>query len=85
MDKRAPLFRWVPMAVGIVKWFDFKIGFGFVVHDDGQDVFIHFSVIEGEGFRRLRDGEKVEYEVVKGPKGLSATRVRRLVGPESPQ
>ena len=66
------------MPVGVVKWFDCRKGFGFVVHDDGQDVFIHFSVIEGDGFRRLREGGKVEYDVVDGVKGLSATRVRRL-------
>ena len=70
------------MPVGIVKSFDLGMGFGFVVADDGQDVFIHFSVIEGEGFRRLSEGERIEYEIVKGPKGLSATRVRRLEGPE---
>ena len=66
------------MPVGIVKWFDCKKGFGFVVDDAGQDVFIHYTVIEGEGFRRLRDGERIEYEVTQGPKGLSAIHVRRL-------
>ena len=66
------------MPMGTVKWFDCKNGFGFVVDDAGQDIFVHFSVIEGDGFRRLFDGEKVEYDVGQGPKGLSALRVRRL-------
>jgi len=70
------------MPIGIVKWFDCKMGFGFVVHDDGQDVFVHHSVIAGDGFRGMCAGEKVEYDVVQRKKGLSATRVRRLVGPE---
>ena len=69
------------MAVGTVKWFDCKKGFGFVLDDQGQDVFVHYTVIEGEGFRRLRDGEKVEYDVTQGPKGLCATRVRRTEVP----
>ena len=66
------------MPVGIVKWFDSKKGFGFVVDGDGPDVFVHYSVIEGDGFRRLREGEKVEYEVMPGPKGLAASKLRRL-------
>lgn len=63
---------------GKVKWFDVKKGFGFIINPDGKDVFVHFSVIEAEGFRVLKDGEEVEYEEVAGPKGLSATAVRRL-------
>lgn len=63
---------------GKVKWFDVKKGFGFIINPDGKDVFVHFSVIEAEGFRVLKDGEEVEYEEVAGPKGLSATTVRRL-------
>jgi len=66
------------MPVGKVKWFDCKKGFGFIVDDQGEDVFVHYRVIEGDGFRRLRDGEPVEYETTRGPKGLTATRVRRL-------
>jgi CspA family cold shock protein len=66
------------MPQGTVKWFDSKKGFGFVLNDDGKDVFVHFSSIEGEGFRSLKDGEKVEFEEVAGPKGLSATNVKRL-------
>ena len=66
------------MPVGTVKWYDCKKGFGFIIDASGEDVFAHFTVIEGEGFRRLFDGEQVEYEVVRGPKGLQALRVKRL-------
>ena len=66
------------MSIGTVKWFDSKKGFGFILNGEGKDVFVHFSSIEGDGFRSLRDGEKVEYEQVEGAKGLSAKDVRRL-------
>jgi len=66
------------MPTGTVKWFDSKKGFGFIVNPDGKDVFVHFSVIEGEGFRSLKDGEHVEYEEVQGEKGLLAKGVKRL-------
>ena len=66
------------MPSGTVKWFDSKKGFGFIVNDQGQDVFVHFSSIEGEGFRSLKDGEIVEYEQVTGAKGLSAQKVKRV-------
>jgi CspA family cold shock protein len=65
------------MSSGSVKWFDSKKGFGFIVGPAGQDVFVHFSSIEGDGFRSLRDGELVEYELIEGEKGLSAQHVRR--------
>jgi cold shock protein len=65
------------MLSGPVKWFDSKKGFGFIVGPEGQDVFVHFSVIEGDGFRSLKDGELVEYEVATGTKGLSAQHVKR--------
>lgn len=72
------------MPTGTVKWFDSKKGFGFIVNPQGTDVFVHFSSIEGEGFRSLKDGEKVEYQQVTGAKGLSAQTVRRLgVGPKT--
>lgn len=64
---------------GTVKWFDSKKGFGFIVDAQGRDVFVHFSSIEGEGFRALKDGEHVDYEEYTGDKGLSAKTVRRLV------
>jgi CspA family cold shock protein len=68
---------------GTVKWFDSKKGFGFILSPEGKDVFVHFSCIEGDGFRALRDGERVSYEQVQGAKGLLARRVRR--GEASPR
>ena len=68
-----------PAAVcrGTVKWFDSKKGFGFILNPQGQDVFVHFSSIEGDGFRVLKDGERVSFEQLTGEKGLLARRVRR--------
>lgn len=68
------------MPMGKVKWFNDQKGFGFITPDDGggQDILVHHSVIEGEGYKTLDDGEAVEYEAETGPKGLKATRVRRL-------
>lgn len=66
------------MAEGRVKWFNDKKGFGFIQADDGQEVFVHFSAIEGQGFKSLSEGDKVSFEVEKGPKGPQATRVKRL-------
>jgi CspA family cold shock protein len=67
------------MATGKIKWFNDQKGFGFISADDGRDIFVHHTVIEGEGFKTLLDGESVEYESETGPKGIKATRVRRLV------
>ncbi len=67
------------MPRGPVKWFDSKKGFGFIVSPEGEDVFVHFSSIEGDGFRSLKDGETVDYELVRSDKGLSAQHVKRLV------
>jgi CspA family cold shock protein len=66
------------MPTGTVKWFDSKKGFGFLLNAEGKDVFVHFSSIEGDGFRSLKDGETVEYTQEEGPKGLLAKNVRRL-------
>ena len=65
------------MVKGTVKWFDSKKGFGFILNAEGQDVFVHFSCIEGDGFRSLREGEQVEYEPGHGSKGPMAQKVRR--------
>ena len=66
------------MVVGTVKWFDCKKGYGFLLDEQGNEVFVHYSIIEGDGFRRLRDGEQVEFENTRGPKGFLATKVRRI-------
>lgn len=65
------------MLTGVVKWFNDAKGFGFIEHTSGQDVFVHYSVIEWDGFKTLKDGENVEYELKEGQKGLHAAIVRR--------
>jgi CspA family cold shock protein len=65
------------MASGKVKWFDNKKGFGFIVEETGQDVFVHHSAILGQGFKTLNEGEVVEFEVVESNKGLKAQNVQR--------
>jgi len=67
------------MPTGKVKWFDPKKGYGFILGDEGQDVFVHYTSIVGEGFRALKDGETVDYELIEGDKGLQA---RNVVRPE---
>jgi CspA family cold shock protein len=62
---------------GVVKWFNDAKGFGFIEHTSGRDVFVHYSVITTEGFKTLKDGETVEYELKEGPKGLQASKVLR--------
>lgn len=66
------------MASGKVKWFNDAKGYGFIMRDDGRDVFVHYTSILGEGFRSLDQGQLVEYEEGEGPKGLYALRVQRL-------
>lgn len=67
------------MATGTVKWFTYSKGFGFITQDaGGEDLFVHFSDIQSSGFKSLAEGQKVEYEVVEGPKGKQASNVRPL-------
>lgn len=63
---------------GVVKWFDPRKGFGFIIGPDGQDIFVHFSVIEGDGFRVLKDGSHVRYDANSSEKGWKATKVSRV-------
>jgi CspA family cold shock protein len=60
---------------GVVKWFNDAKGFGFITTSEGEDVFVHFSAIQGSGFRSLQEGAEVEFEITRGPKGLQATNV----------
>ncbi|MBC7341060.1 MAG: cold shock domain-containing protein [Clostridia bacterium] len=63
---------------GKVKWFNEKKGYGFITKDDGSDVFVHFSAIQGEGFKTLDEGQEVEFDIVEGPRGPQAANVVRL-------
>ena len=65
------------MPVGTVKWFDAKKGYGFILNESGTDVFVRYSSIQGDGFRSLSDGDKVEFEQLESNKGLQAQNVRR--------
>ncbi|MFH0902446.1 MAG: cold-shock protein [Pseudomonadota bacterium] len=66
------------METGTVKWFNDSKGYGFISREGGEDVFVHHSAIETEGFRSLAEGQKVSFELVRGPKGLQAANVRSL-------
>jgi cold shock protein len=64
------------VATGVVKWFNPEKGFGFISQEDGPDVFVHFSAIEGAGYRNLEENQKVEFDVTQGQKGPQASNVR---------
>ncbi len=65
------------MAQGTVKWFNDAKGYGFITQEGGEDVFVHFKAIQAQGFKSLAEGDRVEFEVTKGPKGLQAANVRK--------
>ena len=65
------------MAQGSVKWFNDAKGYGFISQENGEDVFVHFSAIQAQGFKSLAEGDRVEFEVTNGPKGLQAANVRK--------
>jgi CspA family cold shock protein len=66
------------METGVVKWFNSSKGYGFITRDEGEDIFVHYRSIEGEGFKTLEEGDKVEFEVGEGPKGLQANKVKKI-------
>jgi CspA family cold shock protein len=63
---------------GKVKWFNAEKGFGFIEREEGEDVFVHFSAIQGEGFKTLEEGQSVEFDIVEGNRGLQAANVARI-------
>ncbi len=66
------------MEKGVVKWFNGAKGFGFIQRESGEDVFVHYKAISGEGYKTLNEGDKVEFDVEKGPKGLQASNVKKV-------
>ena len=66
------------MATGTVKWFNDAKGFGFITQEGGEDVFVHYSAAQAQGFKSLAEGDRVEFEVTRGPKGLQAANVRKV-------
>jgi CspA family cold shock protein len=66
------------MAQGQVKWFNDAKGYGFITQEGGEDVFVHYSAIQAQGFKSLAEGDRVEFEVTRGPKGLQSANVRKV-------
>ena len=77
-QKLSRIRRILVMQQGTVKWFNAKKGYGFISDEQGNDVFVHFSALNMDGFKELKDGEKVEFEVIDGDKGPQAANVSRL-------
>lgn len=65
------------MTKGVVKWFNDKKGYGFIMRDEGEDVFVHFSSIQGEGYKTLNEGQEVTFDIIEGGKGPQAANVTR--------
>jgi CspA family cold shock protein len=75
------VWRWLGehcMPTGTVKWFDDRKGYGFIAREGAEDIFVHFSAIQGNGFKTLSEGEEVEFEIATGPKGTQAVNVRKM-------
>jgi CspA family cold shock protein len=66
------------VATGKVKWFNNTKGYGFIQQEDGTDIFVHFSAIQGEGYKTLDEGQPVQFEITQGPKGLQAANVLKV-------
>jgi len=66
------------METGTVKWFNSSKGYGFIAREEGEDVFVHYNAIEGEGYKTLDEGDRVQFEIEQGPKGLQASKVSKI-------
>ncbi|MFQ5651049.1 MAG: cold-shock protein [bacterium] len=66
------------METGTVKWFNSSKGYGFITREEGEDVFVHYKAIEGDGYKSLEEGDQVQFEIGEGPKGLQATNVTKI-------
>jgi CspA family cold shock protein len=66
------------METGTVKWFNGSKGYGFITREQGDDIFVHYKAIEGEGYKSLDEGDRVQFEIGQGPKGLQAVKVTRI-------
>jgi cold shock protein len=84
LPQSARMIPWEENAlIGNVKWFNNAKGYGFIGRDDGPDVFVHYSAINGDGYRTLQEGDPVEFEIAPGPKGPQAANVKKLASEKS--